>query len=100
MGMEAYREERRKVKRCISQSKEKVNEIFGNKMNKDGNGNRKLFQKEVSNAKGGKVKSFSRINDENRRQTQEEEEVRRIWKEYFENLYNIVAQEQLAVHMC
>ena len=43
MGMEAYREERRKVKRCISQSKEKVNEIFGNKMNKDGNGNRKLF---------------------------------------------------------
>ena len=31
--MEAYREEKRKVKRCIVQSKKKVNEQFGRKMN-------------------------------------------------------------------
>ena len=38
--MEAYREEKRKVKRCIYQ---KVKEQFGMKMNEDMNGNMKLF---------------------------------------------------------
>ena len=38
----------------IYQSKKKVN---GRKMNKDVNGNRKLFWKKVNNAKGGKVES-------------------------------------------
>ena len=45
------REEKRKVKRFIYQSKKKVNEQFGIKINEDVNGNRKLFWKEVSNAK-------------------------------------------------
>ena len=40
--MEAYREEKRKVKRCIYQSKKKVSEQFGRKMNEDVNGNRKF----------------------------------------------------------
>ena len=31
---------------------------------------------------------------------QEEDEVRRIWKEYYEDLYNIDTQEQVAVYMC
>ena len=53
--MEAHREEKRKVKRCIIHSKKKVNEQLGRKMNEDG--------KEVSNAKGGKMKSCSRIKD-------------------------------------
>ena len=44
-------EKKRKVKRCIIQRKKKVNEQFGRKMNEDVNGNRKLFWKEVSNAK-------------------------------------------------
>ena len=54
--MEAYREEKRTVKRCIIHSKKKVNEQFGRKMNDDVNGNRKLFWKEVSNVKGRKRK--------------------------------------------
>ena len=33
--MEAYREEKRKVKRCIYQSKKEVNEQFGRKMNEE-----------------------------------------------------------------
>ena len=37
--METYREEKRKVKRCIYQSKMKVNEQFGRKMREDVNGN-------------------------------------------------------------
>ena len=56
-SMEAYREEKRKVKWCIIQSKKKVNEQFGSKMNENVNGNRKLFWKEVNNVKGGKVES-------------------------------------------
>ena len=30
----------------------------------------------------------------------EEDEVSRIWKEYFEDLYNIDTQDPIAVHMC
>ena len=83
--MEAYKEEKRKVKRCIIQTKKKVNEQFGKNMN----GNRKLFWKEVSNVKGGKLES--RIKDGNGRLVQGEDEVRKIWfKEYFEDLYKIV----------
>ena len=69
-------------------------------MNEDVKGNRKSFWKEVNNAKGGKVEGCSRIKDGNGRLTQGEDEVRRIWKEYFEDLYNIDTQEQVAVHMC
>ena len=29
-----------------------------------------------------------------------EDEVQKIWKNYFEDLYNIDTQEQVAVHMC
>ena len=36
----------------------------------------------------------------NRNLSQGEDEVRRIWKEYFEDLYNIDIQEQVAVYMC
>ena len=41
--MDVYKEEKRKVKRCIYQSKKKVNEQFGREMNEDVNGNKKLF---------------------------------------------------------
>ena len=69
-------------------------------MNGDVNGNRKLLWKEVINVKGGKVDSCSRIKNGNGRLAQGEEEVRRIWKEYFEDLYNIDTQKEVAVHMC
>ena len=68
-------------------------------MNEDVNGNRKLFRKEVSNAKGGKVERCSRIKDGNRRLAQGKDEVRKIEKEHFEDLYNIDTQEEVAVHM-
>ena len=98
--MEAYRDEKRKVKRCLIQSKMKVNGQIGKKMNENVNGNGKLFWKEVSNAKGGKVESCSRVKDGNGRLAQGEDRARKIWKEYFEHLYNIYTQEEVVVHMC
>ena len=44
-------------------------------MKEDVNGNRKLFWKKVSNAKGGKVESCSRIKDGNGGLARGEEEV-------------------------
>ena len=54
----------------------------------------------MSNAKEGKVERCSRIKDGNGRLTQGEDEERKIWKEYFEDLYNIDTQKEVAVHMC
>ena len=65
--MEAYREEKRKVKRYVYQSKNEANEQFGRKMNEDVNGNRKLFWKEVSKANEGKVESCRRVKGGNGR---------------------------------
>ena len=93
--LEVYKEEKRKVKRCIYQRKEEVQEQFGRKMNQDVNGNKKLFKKEVSKANGRKVENFNRIKDVNGSLVLEEAEVRRIWKEYYEDLYNIDTQEQV-----
>ena len=98
--LEVYKEEKRKVIRFIYQSKKEVKEQFGRKMNKDVNGNRKLFWKEVSKANGGKVENSNRIKDGNGGLVLEEAEVRRIWKEYYEDFYNIDTQEQVVVHMC
>ena len=53
----------------------------------------------MSNTKGGKVGSYSGIKDGNGRLAQGEDEVLKIWKEYFEDLYNIDNQEQVAVNM-
>ena len=61
------------------------------------NGNRKLFCREMSNVKGGKVESCSGIKEGNGRLALGEYEVRKIWKEYFEGLFNTDNQEQVAV---
>ena len=49
---------------------------------------------------GGKLENSNRIQDGNGRLKLEEVEVRRIWKEYFDDLYKIDNQEQVAVHVC
>ena len=46
------------------------------------------------------MEGCSRIKDRNERLAQGEYEVLKIWKEYFEDLYNIDTQEQVEVHMC
>ena len=65
--MKAYIVEKGKVKRYMYQIEKKVNEQFRRNMNEDVNGYRKFFWKEVSNVKGGKVESCSRIKDGNER---------------------------------
>ena len=68
-------------------------------MNEDVNGNRKLFWKEVSNVKGGKVESCSRIKDGSGRLGKVEDKVLRILKEYFEYLYNIDSRRGYSPHV-
>ena len=56
----------------------------------------------VSNAKGGeerRVESSSKIKDGNGKMGQGED-VRRIWKDYFDAQYIIDTQEQVVVHKC
>ena len=45
------------------------------------------------------MESCGIIQDRNGRLTQGEDEVRRIWKEYFADIYNIDTQEQVAIHI-
>ena len=59
-----------------------------------------MLRKVATKANEEKVKNFSRMNDGNGRSTLEGVEMQRILKEYFEDLYNIDTQEQVAVHMC
>ena len=69
-------------------------------MNQDVNESRKLFWKEVGKTNGEKMENCNKIKGGNRRFALEEVEVRRISKEYFENLYNIDNQKQVAIHIC
>ena len=46
------------------------------------------------------MKGYIRIRDGNGRLAQGEDEVRKIWKEYFEDLYNIDTHKEGAVHVC
>ena len=71
----SIKKKKRKVKRCIYQTKEEVQEHFGRKMNQDVNGNRKLFWKVVSKVSLGKVENSNRIKDGNGRLALEEVEV-------------------------
>ena len=45
------------------------------------------------------MECFSRIKDGNGRLVQGKDEVQRILKEYFEDMYNVNTQEQVAVYL-
>ena len=87
--MKTCREEKRKVRRCIYQSKKELNEQFGMKMNQYVNGNKKLFWKEVGKENGGKVEICIIVKDGNGRLALGELEGQKIWNDYFDDLYNI-----------
>ena len=58
-------------------------------MNENVNENRMLFCKDVSKANGGKVENSNGIKNGLGRLVLEDAEVRRIWKECYEDLFNI-----------
>ena len=51
-------------------------------------------------ANRGKVESYRRIKGVNGRLVLGEEELRRIWKDYFDDLYNTNIEEKVTVHKC
>ena len=97
--MKVCKEEKRKVKSCTYRSKEEVNEQFVREMNQGVRGNRTLVWKEVSKVNWRKLESCNRIKAGNGRLALGEDEVRRVWKDYFENLYDTDTPEQVAVYM-
>ena len=60
----------------------------------------KLFRNKLSKVKRGKMESCSKIKDGNGRLPMEEDELRRVWKDHLDDIFNIDTQEQVAVHMC
>ena len=58
-----------------------------------------MFLKEVSKSNVGKLDSCTKIKEGKGRLALGGVQVRRIWKYYFEDLYNVDNQEQVAVHM-
>ena len=48
---------------------------------------------------GGKGESYSRIYNRDGRMSLEDDKVQRIWKDYFEDLYNIGTQEEGSVYI-
>ena len=73
--------------------------ISEQKMNQDVVRNSMLFWK-ASKGNVGKMESSNRIKDGNGSLVLGEDKVRRIWKDYFEDLYNVDIQEQVAVNTC
>ena len=63
-------------------------------MNHTVGGNKKLLYRKVGKINGGKVESFNRIKDGNMTLGVGEEEIQRTWNNYFEDLYNMDAQEK------
>jgi hypothetical protein len=96
--MEVYREERRKTKRCISGRKREVNEQFGRKMNEDVKGNKKLFWKEVRKVGKERNGNLSNIKNRNGTLVTDEAEVRKVWRDYFENLHKVGSNEEVIVN--
>ena len=84
-----YKNAKSRVKRLIKKKKKEANESFGKKMNEDAIGNRKLFWKEVKKARNSERNSCVSVKDGSGRALSGEEEVKKRWKEYFEQLYNV-----------
>ena len=102
-GKSVWKSTKRKIERlkcAFFKVGRRTKKRFGRKMNQDVCGNWKLFWKEVSKTNGGNVEKSKRINVGNRWVALEEAELRRIWREYYEDLFNIDIQEHVAVHLC
>src|SRR5678815_963144 len=69
-------------------------------MNGDLQGNRKLFWKEARKVKNENKGNLLRIMNRDAAFVTDEMNVRGVWKEHFENLYNIDSNEEEIVNVC
>ncbi|KAF1010546.1 MAG: hypothetical protein GAK29_05048 [Acinetobacter bereziniae] len=83
---EEYRRKKTDAKVIVRESKDAIRKKEGERMQADFEGNKKLFWKWVKRAKGTK-ESLNGVCKENGEMVWNEIEVRRRWKEYFEELY-------------
>lgn len=85
---EQYKEQRIKVKNLIKQSKQITWEDFGNKLERDGKSNQKLFYRVLKNLRGDKKIVSLAITNEAGEILTKETEIMERWKQYFQSLLN------------
>jgi len=93
-----YMECKRRVKRVIEQSKMKVDENFGRKLSEMYKENKRLYWKEVQKERGsGWNNGGVEVKDNSGRMLRENDDVKRRWSEYFEELMNVNSQGKAIV---
>lgn len=88
VNYQLYKEQRKTVKKLVKEAKEKSWEDFGTKLEKDSQGNQKLFYKVLKNLRSNKNPRTITIKNADGELLREEREIMGRWKEYFENLLN------------
>lgn len=91
---EIYKRQRTAVKEMIASAKRRAWEEFGEKMERDSKGNQKLFFRVLKNLRRGKQGCMGRVRDRQGRIVNEEEEIMKRWREYFEELLNVEDDQQ------
>jgi hypothetical protein len=91
---EVYKEQKRRVKVAVKESKAKVKEDFEKKMESDFESNKKLFWKWVKNTRSVKNENACGVRAGNGDLIWNDEEGRERWREYFEGLYGGNADEE------
>ena len=84
-----YKRKRMEVKNVVKKAKREADERWGERMNESFRENSKMFWKELKRVRKGESGSESRIKDGSGRLLVEEEEIKKRWAEYFEELLNV-----------
>ena len=86
---EDYRRKNHEVKRRVKEKKRMVDEKLGERLSKNFRENKKMFWKEVNSQSKVKEQMDMRIKDIDGNMVTEKNDVKRRWREYFEDLLNV-----------
>ena len=92
-----YKEERKTVKLKVKMEKRKADERWGRKVSEKYETNKKLFCKELKDVHKSGDSVVVKVKDENGNVVGIEQEVKEIWKRYFDSLLNVVDEREANV---
>jgi hypothetical protein len=90
---EAYKEARIKTKRLVVEAKQEAWKVFGEKLEKDCNGNQKLFYRVLKNLRKNNKEELLTIKNEKGEIIMDEAEIMTRWKEYFIKLLEVRSED-------